>query len=417
MYSSKKQPYKSMKISFYFKPSQSEILRKQDYGLIYYYVMLDSRKTKEKSTFIKCHVSEWDAAKDCFTGFEELNRNRLINDIRETITKNKQYKDLFNEPVYGNEIIKLTTVNSRHKTTFVNVLSEYITEQKAKIRKPDELKHLGNIEESTWLSYGKREKNIVEFFTKNNLKGITAQEMDERIFERFDNWMVQNGRGQDYTTKHLKLIKTVLDYAKRSNIIKVNFAENYKMKHETKKTVRTLNYTDYDKLAAHSHLFTETEQKYIDVLIFMRETYLHIGDYNELREKDHFQADENGKLWIVKPRKKRIVEGRQIQMIPVSKIASDLMQKYGGIDQMPKTHQNCVNRYLKIAFAKAGIEKNVSTKLGRSSGISFGFNKKKLRGESIAFVAGWTTTRELGSYLEIDRQDLAKEFLNDDFQL
>lgn len=406
--------YQSMKISFYFKQSQSDTLKQDGFGLIYYYIILNNRKSVEKSTKIKCHVSEWDEKKDCFMGDDELNRNRHIEAIRNTIKQNKQIKEALDEPLNVADLIDCTKVSPRHRMRFLEVMQNYINEQQIKIRKPHELKHKGNIEETTWASYGKRQKNIILFLKEIKRVDLTAFEFDERTCERFDTWMTSTSRGQDYTTKHIKLIRTVLDYAKRSNIIKVNFTESYKLKHETRKPVKTIQMADYDKLKQAESQFTFTEQKYIDVLIFMRETYLHIGDYTELTEKEHLQQDEHGRYWIVKPRKKRIEEGRQIQIIPVSKIALEIINKYGGLDNMPKTHQVCVNKYLKKAFAKAGIDKNISTKLGRSSGISFGFNKKKLRGESIAHVAGWTTTRELGTYLEIDRTDLAEEFLKDE---
>ena len=408
-------PHNSMKISFYFKQSQSETLAAQGYGIIYYYILQNSRKSKEISTKIKCHSSEWDKQRDRFVGNDDISRNRHIEAIRTIITQNKTIKEALQEPVTVNDLLSSATVAPRFRMLFSQVMNNYITEQFQKIRKPNELKHKGNIELSTWESYGKRQKNILLFIKEIKRKDLTAFEFDERMCERFDTWMVATGRGQNYSTKHVKLIRTVLDFAKRSNLIKVNFTQNYKNKHESIKTVRTLQPSDYEKVKAAEHLFTETEKKYVDVMVFMRETYLHIGDYRELNEKEHLQTDELGKLWIVKPRKKRIEEGRQIQIIPVSKIALELMNKYGGIDQMPKTSDTCVNKYIKMAFAKAGIDKNVSTKLGRSSGISYGFNKRKLRGETIAFVAGWTTTRELGSYLEICREDLSNEFLKDEF--
>lgn len=79
---------------------------------------------------------------------------------------------------------------------------------------------------------------------------------------------------------------------------------------------------------------------------------------------------------------------------------------------MPKTHSNTINRYIKIVCQKAGIELNVSTKLARSSGISLKYNFGKVREHLIAEAAGWTTTRELSSYLMIDMDQMYDEFLD-----
>ena len=67
-----------------------------------------------------------------------------------------------------------------------------------------------------------------------------------------------------------------------------------------------------------------------------------------------------------------------------------------------------------MACFKAGIDKKISTKLGRSSVISYDYNKRNKRGETIALKAGWTFTRELiENYLEIDLDDYARDYLSD----
>ncbi|MEA5458573.1 hypothetical protein VB796_05965 [Arcicella sp. LKC2W] len=121
----------------------------------------------------------------------------------------------------------------------------------------------------------------------------------------------------------------------------------------------------------------------------------------------------NGQSWIIKPRVKRIEENNQIQIIPLSETALQIIQKYGSIEQMPHTKQTTINRYIKQACVKAGITMTVSSKLGRSSGISFKYNFGGMREHSIAAIVGWTYPRELVNYLEIDMVQLHNEFLGE----
>lgn len=401
-----------MKITFYFKASQSPTLKAQGMGFIYYYIIINNRKSPEKTTKIKCHRDDFNTIKGCFVGNDAEKRNKRLAQITEVVEKNKLIKEALGEDI-SVETVEISVHDRRMGRTFKSVMKEYLDQQFEKIRKEGELKHKGNIEQSTFETYEKRNRNIEKFLKAINKENLLISQFDERMCEMFDNYMTSKLKcGQAYSTKHIKLVRTVSELARRSNIIKVNFTENYKLKHEGKKKVKTLHMNDYKLLNDKRTLLNDTELRYVDILIFMRETFLNYGDYIELEQK-HLQIDESGKTWIIKARKKRIEEDRQIQMIPLSKIALEFIEKYGGIENIPKRSLATINRNLKFIFKKVGINKNVSTKMGRSSGISKKFNFDGLRPESIAFVAGWTSTREMDSYLEIDTEQLSREFLRD----
>ncbi|MES2518559.1 MAG: hypothetical protein V4585_10655, partial [Bacteroidota bacterium] len=302
-----------MKISFYFKYSQTSAKKSAGYGSIYYYLMLGNRKTKEESTSIPCHISEWDANAKQFIGSDSISRNRKIKQISDILEQNKLIKEVLNESFTGDELIEMTTVSERFKKTFLSVLQEYIDEQSLKIRKPNTPKSQANIEESTWRTYLKRQKNIFDFLAATNKTGLLVSDI------------TQSGRGQSYATKHVKLAKTVIDFAKNSKLVKVNFAETYKIKAEPKRNVKTLKQEDYDKLEKIRPLLSNTELKYLDVLLFMRKTFMHVGDYLETTSQN-ITKYENGQVWIIKPRVKRIEENNQIQIIPLSETALQIIQ-------------------------------------------------------------------------------------------
>jgi integrase len=156
-------------------------------------------------------------------------------------------------------------------------------------------------------------------------------------------------------------------------------------------------------------ILTETEVRVLDVFLFSKETFLHIGDFQDLKS-EHIKMDKDGDRWIVKDRIKAQEEGRQVQRVPLTKKAIEILEKYGSVEKMPHYKDGTFNRYLKMAAEKAGIQGNISFKMARSSGISEAYNEKCLRGESIAVAAGWTSPKELKTYLQIDYGQLKNEF-------
>ena len=402
----------SMQVSFYFKYSQTKSLKELGYGTIYYYVMLNSKKSVEQSSKIQCNVSQWDANSKKLIGLDVERDNKRLSQIKQVIEKNKDIFEILGEPITANELVKMTTVSVRHKKTFLDVFQEYKAEQFLKIRKEEELKSKSNIERTTYVTYLKRENNIVKYLKSINKSQVLCADIDARFCEMLDNYLTQNGCGQAYSTKNVKLVQSVMIYAKNAKIISVNFSESYKSKSIPRKPVNTLRMTDIEKLELSTHLFTSTEQKYVDVFLFLHEIIMHVGDYRQLTSKN-FETYPNGQIWLRKPRKKRQEENNQIQILPLSQKAIDIMKKYRGIDNMPKTTGQTMSKYVKMACVKAGIEKNVSLKMGRSSGISYKYNKLKMREHSIAIAAGWTSTAHLKDYLDIDYDDFYNEFMGD----
>jgi Phage integrase SAM-like domain len=407
-----------MNITFYFKKSQGNLKAAKGYGIIHYYTYENNTKTSEKSTGIRCHYTEFDSDAQCFVGESSVIRNRRLNEIKnkfDVIISSKEsltQTDLldFNESIHNKNGIRLLK-------KFTEVVDEWLELQKTKLRKDGEKRHIGNIEKSTYYTYKKRYDNIYEFLRVKNLLEINVSKFDAGLCEQFDFWCINTlslqgkKRGQDYSTKHLKLIRTIMDYAQRAKYITINPTHEYKLVHEPGKTVETISNIEIMKLEKYQG-FHEIEEKYIDAFLFMRECFLHFGDYYELQDK-HLTTDEKGNKLIVKDRCKRVVDGRTVQIIPLSEKAEKILNKYGGnLSNLPRARNPVMAKYIKIACAKAGIERNVKIKFARSNGISNIYNINKARAEQVAIVAGWTKTDTLKYYRELNLVELRKEILN-----
>jgi Phage integrase SAM-like domain len=248
------------------------------------------------------------------------------------------------------------------------------------------------------------------------MEEILISEVEVKFFERFDIWITSQPakdgrpRGQPYATKAIKYVKTVMNFAVKEGYLDNNKGNFYKTRKESPKPVKTLTKADIAKLES-CEFMSEMEEKALDMFLFSHECLLHYGDYYDLQEI-HIKTDKDGQKWLVKTRKKALEEDRQVQRVPLSEKAIYLINKYGGVDDMPRMDNGRVNFWLKVIADRVGLEKHVMFKMGRSAAISNAYNEKNMRGESILILAGWTTPRELVTYLEPDLGSLKNEFLN-----
>jgi integrase len=411
-----------MNISFFFRISQGKVKAEKQLGSITYLItQKDTKGTKtiEKQTGLKCHRTEWNDDEKCFVGTNAMSKNihlekiklefeRKVNQNEATQTELQTFVD-FVKPV-----VKLKL--------FTDVYNEYIEFQKLKIRKDDATRTKMTIEQSTFDTYKKRYKNIESFLTLQKRLNMNVSKFDALMCEKLDLFLTSNAnsrgqkRGQEYSTKHIKLVQAVVEFARKCKYVTINSTRDYELKYSPQTSIKTISNKALENLESFTG-FSKIEQKYVDAFLFMRECLIHVGDYLEL-DDSHFDIDENGKYWIIKQRIKREVDGRQIQMIPLSQKAIEILNKYdsnfdGALSKLPRAKNAAIIRYyVKIANARCNNTEYITLKYARSNGISNLYNNNKSRAESIAIVAGLTTTKQLKAYLKIDFNELRKEVLS-----
>lgn len=427
-----------MEINFFFRLSKGNRKANAGIGSISYYLTQFNTKPVEKTTGITCNRNEWNEVEKCFVGAGAMSKNNRLEKIKFSFENILNNANATQENLH--EFVESVTTPLLKLKTFVDVMDEYLEFQHQKIRGIDSPRTETSIEESTYNTYLKRKENIILFLTKENKLRMNVSRFDGILCEKFDVWCVNTvgrtgkPRGQAYSTKHLKLIRSVVEFAVRNRYLTVNATKEYKFKQETEQkafaAIKVLRTNDFSELKTINTIsnetittlqnfigFTNTEQKYVDAFLFMRECWLHIGDYVELSDK-HFKIDENKNCWIVKPRVKRLTDsGGQIQIMPLSPTAIEILNKYdtkfdGALSKLPKSKPSAFRQYLKMACARAGIKEHITLKYARSNGISNVYNNHKLRGEMIAVGAGWTTTEPLKFYLNYDFQNMRNEMLN-----
>jgi integrase len=407
-----------MKYDFYFRLSQGGKKRERGFGLIHFYFISNKRKVIEKSTGISAQKDQWDEIAKKFIGEGAGYKNAELNRVRSKLDMARA-----NFLLTGSTVLLEESISPpKHKMDLrarllLEVVDEYIELQKHKIRQEGQKKHSGNIEIGTYVNHLKRRDCLlIPYLKLYNLMDILIKDVNIRFFETFDIWITSQRtpqgktRGQAYANKGIKFLKTVLKFALGRDYIHKNIGTSYDTKKESAKPVKTLSLDDIEKMEKVEFL-TIYERKCLDAFLFSFETFLHHGDYMMLKP-EHIKTDKNGGQWLVKDRKKSTEDGRQVQRIPLTEKAIALIDKYGGVENLPKIHNGRANFLIKNVAIRAGIDKHVCIKMARSAAISNSYNNKKMRGESISIMAGWSTTRELKAYLQVDLKQLKNEYLN-----
>lgn len=427
-----------MNITFYFRKSLGNKKAAAGFGTLNFYL---SNKVIDKSTEIRCHQGEFNSEHQIFVGPESAYKNKLKDDIL------FQFKRCFgnNQQSTVNEQIELFLQSlQKPRLKFVNfseLLEEFLLETETRIRHLDKPRTEHTIEMSTFGTYKKRKKNVIDYlaFTKNSSMNIA--DCNHQFLNNLQKWLVNTpnldgqSRGQAYATKHLKLLKSAMKFAVAQKYIQHDATYNFRyvsepttkntialkiinneLTFDSMATVNTIDNEDLEKLRNYEY-FTPTEQKYVDAFLLMREMWLHIKDYQELKD-DNFQIDSRKNCWYVKPREKRTSDSSgQIQILPLSENALNILNKYdtnynGAFSKLPKAHPNTVIHYVRIACRKVGIEKYVTLKYARSNGISNCYNFTQAKPEEIAIGAGWTTIKQLTSYWNPNFERFRKVILN-----
>lgn len=415
-----------MKLSFYFKKSQGLNKAKLGYGSIFLYVNLKptnspEKQTKsfEKTTKVRCHRSEWNSASSLIEGDKPdvSSRNLMLQRIKSNfesfVDRNPEltYNDL---EEYFEALHEVKGVKIIRK--FEDVFQEFLLENKSRIRKEGRPRTIATIEQTTYHTYLKRWDNIYDFLKKTNKTKILCSQIDELFFYSFEKWMLESfgqtgkKRGQDYTTKHLTLLRASLTYAVMKKYIPCDLAAKYRFSHDPLKDVITVDEDVFEKLYSFEH-FSETQKKYMHAFVFMRELMINYTDYMTLKESETY-FDKNDNLWLRKRRAKSLTEETQIIDIPFTQRANEIIEIYGGIEKLPKATNPVMNFYIKNACMKAGIEDHVSTKKARSAGITYMHNCTDIKPLEMCSFLGWETDKESKRYIMLDKQKMWNKFMN-----
>ncbi len=204
-------------------------------------------------------------------------------------------------------------------------------------------------------------------------------------------------------------MKNFILYCLRNEWIEKNPFKYYKLKEDHNKAKDHLTKAELDVLLDKAMPNSRLE-RIRDVFVFCSLTGLAFTDADHLR-REHITKDEDGMVWIRKPREKTAV----ISRIPLLPQPLMLLDKYGEDKELQKTgrllpvpNNQKMNAYLKEIAAICNIDKNLTTHVARHTfaclAVEYGMPI-----DILAKILGHTNANMTRHYAKFSENNISRE--------
>lgn len=209
-------------------------------------------------------------------------------------------------------------------------------------------------------------------------------------FLRIDKGMAQNS-----STKHLKLLKKIINLAVANSYMPTNPFITYKIEREPVE----IDFLDEEELRKIINFDTPLPrlERAKDMFLFGCFTGLSYIDIKTLAP-EHFEKDNAGRIWI----KKRRVKTGVLSRIPLLPIAKLILDKYkGGEKLLPIQDPADINKYLKDIAILCDIKKRITFHTSRHTFASTVTLANNISLEVVSKMLGHTNTRMTNHYAKL----------------
>ena len=246
-------------------------------------------------------------------------------------------------------------VEALNEKTLFQVFSEHNEEQGKMIGK--------GISKSThWLSeytYRLLKEHVEQKYKRSDLY---LRELNIGFIQAFHTFLrTDKGMAQNSSTKHLKLLKKIINVAVANSYMTFNPFMTYKVEREPVE----IDFLDEEELRRIINFDTPLPrlERAKDMFLFGCFTGLSYIDIKTLAP-EHFERDGAGRIWI----KKRRVKTGVLSRIPLLPIAKMILDKYrDGEKLLPIQDPADVNKYLKDIAILCNINKRITFHLASHS--------------------------------------------------
>lgn len=311
-------------------------------------------KLVEISTGIKIPHHRWDANGNGYIkGHTDQIRlyNSRLNDIRTEI--DAIYYDLLRKekPITPQIIKNIYLGDAKVSYTLLEVLQNLL----------EEIETDPDIEKSTLKSYHYRANSIRNYLQHLNRKDLLCEEIDVRFAKKFFLHLRNVKKySQNYSGKVILVLKKTMRKAVELQIVHGSPIEYFKVKKEAPKPIVALNEEELQSLIDY-RFASKRLQQVADLFLFQCCTGMGYAEISRL-EKKNIGKGVDGKNWIFINRKK--VQSAHCS-IPLLPRAAKLLEKYNYV--LPQITNQKYNAYLKEVAEITGIEKNLTTHVGRKT--------------------------------------------------
>ena len=231
---------------------------------------------------------------------------------------------------------------------------------------------------------------------KYKREDLYLRELNLNFIQSFHSFLrIDKDMAQNSSTKHLKLLKKIINLSVANSYMAFNPFSTYKVKREPV----DIDFLDEEELRKIINFDTPLPrlERAKDMFLFGCFTGLSYIDIKTLTP-EHFEKDSVGRIWI----KKRRVKTGVLSRIPLLPIAKLILDKYkGGEKLLPIQDPADINKYLKDIAILCGINKRICFHTSRHTFASTVTLANNISLEVVSKMLGHTNTRMTAHYAKL----------------
>ena len=231
---------------------------------------------------------------------------------------------------------------------------------------------------------------------KYKREDLYLRELNLNFIQSFHSFLrIDKGMAQNSSTKHLKLLKKIINLSVANSYMAFNPFSTYKVEREPV----DIDFLDEEELRKIINFDTPLPrlERAKDMFLFGCFTGLSYIDIKTLAP-EHFEKDSAGRIWI----KKRRVKTGVLSRIPLLPIAKLILDKYkGGKKLLPIQDPADINKYLKDIAILCGINKRICFHTSRHTFASTVTLANNISLEVVSKMLGHTNTRMTAHYAKL----------------
>lgn len=343
----------------------------------------------------KVKTSEWDEKKQLVKGISDNAKliNEYLYQLRNKIFQKEielMEKGFMLTPTLLKEAVN-DHVEAVNQKTLLEVFNDFQAMRKPLIGK--------KIAKDTYEDNDLTGRYIKEFMEKQyHRSDIYLQEVKIGFIQGFHTFLLtEKLNRQNSCSKHLKFLKQLMNIAVANGYVQFNPLNIYKVEREPVE----IDFLDDVELRKIINFETPIKrfERTRDAFLFGCFTGLAYIDIKTLR-KEHFETDEEGRIWIKKKRVKTGVLSR-IPLLPMAKLLLEKYKDWPGDAVMPIQDPTDVNENLKDIATLCGINKRVTFHTSRHTFASTVTLANNISIEVISKMMGHTNTRMTSRYAKL----------------
>ena len=231
---------------------------------------------------------------------------------------------------------------------------------------------------------------------KYKREDLYLRELNLNFIQSFHTFLrIDKGMAQNSSTKHLKLLKKIVNLAVANSYMTTNPFITYKVEREPVE----IDFLDEEELRKIINFDTPLPrlERAKDMFLFGCFTGLSYIDIKTLAP-EHFEKDSTGRIWI----KKRRIKTGVLSRIPLLPIAKLILDKYkGGEKLLPIQDPADINKYLKDIAILCDIKKRITFHTSRHTFASTVTLANNISLEVVSKMLGHTNTRMTTHYAKL----------------